>query len=107
MPGNIDHYQISKLIGEGAYGKVYKAKHIPTGKIVAIKVINTREDPRLLHLQLVMIARELQTLFKLSRQKHNQFTPILYDAFVNQEASTNSKKLNRIYLVMEHYDFDL
>lgn len=54
-----------------------------------------------------MLARELQILFKLSRQENNQFTVNLLDAFVNQEAEKDSKKLNKIYLVMEYYDFDL
>ena len=107
MPGNIDEYKIIKIMGTGAYGKVYKALHIPTNQIVALKSIKLEENPKLLHLQLVMLARELQTLFKLSRQENNQFTVGLLDAFVNHEAEENSKELSKIYLVMEFYEHDM
>lgn len=103
----IDQYKILKVIGSGAYGKVFKALHIPSNTIVALKSIKLHDDPKLLHLQLIMLARELQLLFKLSRQENNQFTVQLLDAFVNEEAIENSKSLSKVYLVMEFYDFDL
>lgn len=67
----IDQYKVVKIIGQGAYGKVYKAVHIPTNTTVALKSIKLQEEPQLLHLQLVMLAREMQILFKLSRQENN------------------------------------
>ncbi len=33
-------YQRLETIGKGAYGSVHKGKHIPTGNIVALKIIN-------------------------------------------------------------------
>lgn len=33
-------YHFSELIGKGSFGRVYKARHPPSGKLVAIKVIN-------------------------------------------------------------------
>ena len=33
------NYELIKKIGSGAYGKVYKARYKPDGKMVAIKVI--------------------------------------------------------------------
>ncbi|GAB0138452.1 hypothetical protein EsDP_00006687 [Epichloe bromicola] len=33
-------YQFSELIGKGSFGRVYEARHPPSGKLVAIKVIN-------------------------------------------------------------------
>lgn len=104
---SLDQYKILKIIGTGAYGKVYKALHIPSDTVVALKSIKLQEDQNLLQLQLIMLARELQILFKLSRQENNQFTVALLDAFVNQEAESNPKQLNKIYLVMEYYDFDM
>ena len=32
-------YQLLERVGSGTYGKVYKAHHVPTGKIVALKNI--------------------------------------------------------------------
>ncbi|KAF8637070.1 hypothetical protein AX17_003089 [Amanita inopinata Kibby_2008] len=39
-------YQRLETVGKGAYGSVHKGKHIPTGNIVALKIINldTPED---------------------------------------------------------------
>ena len=37
-----NEYQIVRIIGQGAYGKVYKAKDRKTGEIVAIKRISAR-----------------------------------------------------------------
>jgi len=38
-----DHgYQIKSLLGEGSFGTVMSAKHIATGQMVAIKLV---EDP--------------------------------------------------------------
>ena len=46
LPGNklrlhsqVEDYDILTQIGEGAYGLVYKARHRPTGKVVALKKI--------------------------------------------------------------------
>ena len=38
-PHVLDHYQIVKKIGKGAYGIVWKAVDIATGKHVALKKI--------------------------------------------------------------------
>ena len=107
MSTQIGQYKILKVIGSGAYGKVYKALHIPTETIVALKSIKLQAEEGMLQLQLVMLARELQILFKLSRQDNNQFTVSLLDAFTNQEAEEDSTKLTKMYLVMEFFDFDL
>ena len=40
----IGRYKIEGDLGKGAYGHVYKAKHMGTSKVYAIKVINARSD---------------------------------------------------------------
>ena len=35
----IGNYRIEKTIGEGTFGKVKLAKNIPTGELVAIKIL--------------------------------------------------------------------
>lgn len=57
--GNLEQYKIIKIIGQGAYGKVYKALHIPSNTIVALKSMKMEEDNNMLHQQLVMLSREL------------------------------------------------
>ena len=34
-----DKYHLLELLGEGSFGQVVKAQHIPTGKIYAIKLV--------------------------------------------------------------------
>lgn len=36
----IDQYQIDKLLGEGGFGKVYRAMHKKTKDVVAVKTID-------------------------------------------------------------------
>ena len=36
----IDNYHLMQEVGHGQYGKVYKAKHMQTGQVVAIKCIS-------------------------------------------------------------------
>src|SRR5262249_31003329 len=38
----VGDYRVLGLLGEGATGKVFKARHVPTGRLVAVKVI--RQD---------------------------------------------------------------
>jgi len=59
MTAQIGQYQILKVIGAGSYGKVYKALHIPTDTVVALKSIKLQGDESTEKLQLVMLAREL------------------------------------------------
>jgi serine/threonine protein kinase len=62
LPGIIGHpdYKVEKFLGEGAWGQVYKAEHLPTESTVAIKVIDPTElakrqmDDRELDLEEIM-----------------------------------------------------
>lgn len=38
-----ENYKLIKTIGKGNFAKVKSAKHIPTGKTVAIKIISKRK----------------------------------------------------------------
>ena len=37
-------FELMSLLGEGSYGSVYKGRHIRTGEIVAIKIVELVED---------------------------------------------------------------
>ncbi|ESO07309.1 hypothetical protein HELRODRAFT_185461 [Helobdella robusta] len=42
---SLDNYRKLEKIGEGTYGIVYKAKHLPTGNMVALKKVRLDSDP--------------------------------------------------------------
>jgi serine/threonine protein kinase len=74
----IRSYRILNIIGNGSYGTVYKAEHVPTKKLVALKDINisdlsTDETDRLIN--------------EISIQKCNTSDFIIkyYDSFVDNE----------------------
>lgn len=61
-------YLFKGRIGQGTFGNVYRATHLPTETEVAIKVINvidSTEDKLSRHL--LMISRELYILQKMTK----------------------------------------
>lgn len=40
---DIPRYQLSELIGKGSFGRVYKAKSLASGRLVAVKIIDIEE----------------------------------------------------------------
>lgn len=38
-------YQTLKILGQGAFGKVYLMRHLPTGREVCVKVVKHKEVP--------------------------------------------------------------
>ena len=72
------NYKIDSKIGEGTFGKVYKAQHIRTGRKVAIKHIfdNLNKSHRY-----IAIIREIQLMRKLQDQS-NCFTPKLLEVMI-------------------------
>ena len=68
-------YKVEKFLGQGAFGEVYMATHIETGKKVAIKKIIVNLAENKVHRHLLLIAREIYILKKLSSMRGNSFTP--------------------------------
>ncbi|KAJ3451287.1 protein kinase [Anaeramoeba flamelloides] len=62
--GNINDYLIGDIIGEGSYGKVHLATHVPTQELVAIKSIN-KSRFQLREKYTIQFFRELEILEKL------------------------------------------
>jgi len=91
-------------MGSGAFGTVYMAQHIQSGNTVAIKMmkINTKSM-----YNLKKVVKELSILRQLSAMQGNIFTTNLYDVIVAEEALEDIKKLKQVFLVMEHFDYDL
>ncbi len=45
IDSKISKYEIISLVGEGGFGRVYKARHPQVGHLVAIKVLTADQDP--------------------------------------------------------------
>ncbi|KAH3903469.1 aurora kinase SCDLUD_001109 [Saccharomycodes ludwigii] len=84
---SIQDFEIGKKLGKGKFGKVYCAKHIKSGFIVALKVMDKRE---LLNYNVTkQFRREVEIQSQL---KHENITQ-LYGYFYDQK---------RVYLILEY-----
>lgn len=45
LSGQSSNYVLSKCIGRGNFGDVYRAQQVSTNRLVAIKVVNLDESP--------------------------------------------------------------
>lgn len=97
-------YKLGRKLGDGTYGKVYKATLIKTDQKVAIKYINFKDDNKQ-HLR--SLCREVYVMNKLSLMKNNVFTTRLLDIFCIKDALHDYKKLKGIYLVMDYMPYSL
>ncbi|XP_021769439.1 CBL-interacting serine/threonine-protein kinase 25-like [Chenopodium quinoa] len=80
-------YELLKLLGEGNFGKVYKAKNITTDEIVAIKMINKDEVKK--HGMFEQVKKEISVMRLV---KHPNIVEL------KEVMATKTK----IYLVMEY-----
>lgn len=80
-------YETERLLGEGTFGRVYKARSLETGETVAIKVINKEQVNKLFMEK--QIKREISTM---SLVKHPNIVEL-------KEVMASK---TRIYLVLEH-----
>lgn len=83
-------YEVLGIVGEGAYGIVYKCKNKETGEFVAIKKFKESDD----EIVKKTMRRELKTLKILKNENCVQFQ----DAF---------KRKNNLFLVFEYVDRNL
>lgn len=94
------HVDLKSKLGKGAYGEVWIGDYTVfmgnkehSGKDLAIKIINLKEDK-----QLNLISDELDILDKLSKKKDaNKYIATMSDYFVTQ----NDKKEFVLYIAME------
>ncbi|KAJ7852904.1 mitogen activated protein kinase [Mycena olivaceomarginata] len=93
----LSRYEIREEIGKGAYGSVFRARHKPTGRPVAIKRLIPFGNPLLC----LRALRELK-LLNLFSQTHENILPILD---VLKPSSFDS--FTELYLVQELMQMDL
>jgi serine/threonine protein kinase len=88
MRQQIDQYQMESLIGEGSFGKVYKAFHKKTKDVVAVKIIDISES--------FLSADKVKEIYKeasiLQSLSHRNIIKI-HNAFVIRKS---------LYLIMEY-----
>lgn len=75
-------YSYKEIIGSGSYGTVYKAVHIPTNKLVAIKKLPIKRDDIPFNRNQAMIEREMNNWTKLTG--HKNITELL-DLFIDED----------------------
>jgi serine/threonine protein kinase len=78
-----------KQLGKGQYGRVFKAKYLPSNKIFAIKEIEIQKDNQN---QEIAISREIKTMNSMSNIKHPNIMEY-FGCFIEN---------NHYYLVLEY-----
>ena len=93
------------MIGEGAYGKVFKARCNKTLEKVAIKYIDleTAKEARF-----IVATREIKILSFLTKLSTNIFTLKLIDLYFPKETNVEDfDSIKGVYLVTEYVKCDL
>ena len=93
-------YRLLKVIGQGTYGKVFKATCEATGETVAVKFIDFRDHNQAL---LLAVCREIKINLFLARLKNNIFTAGLLDLYLPSDCSVNDpQSLHGLYMVSQY-----
>ena len=97
---SLEAFDIIELVGEGTYGTVYKATHIDSGNIVALKKVRTDNEKEGFPITAV---REIKILNLL---RHENVIDLLGIISTNICLDSNINKAE-VYLVFEYMDHDL
>ncbi|KAK9464939.1 kinase-like domain-containing protein [Lipomyces arxii] len=95
-----EYEELGKL-GEGTFGEVYKARHRPTGRLVALKKILMHNEKEGFP---ITALREIRILKMLS---HKNVIPLLEMAIERAVWDKNTKRRGQIYMVTPYMDHDL
>ncbi|KAG5517958.1 hypothetical protein PMAC_000413 [Pneumocystis sp. 'macacae'] len=90
---SVEKYERLNRIEEGSYGIVYRAKHIKTGEIVALKKLKLDKEKNGFPISSL---REIRTLFALQHPN-----------IVNIHEIVIGSSLSQIFIVMDFIDHDL
>ncbi|XP_078544797.1 nik-related protein kinase isoform X1 [Lissotriton helveticus] len=83
-------FELVEVVGNGTYGQVYKGRHVKTGQLAAIKVMNvTEEEEEEIKLEINM----------LKKYSHHRNIATYYGAFVKKSLADQDDQL---WLVMEY-----
>lgn len=94
-------YELKSVLGQGAYGVVFKAVKQATAQKVAIKFIAFKHNNVKL---LLSAARELRILSSFSKMTDNVYTIRMLDSFLPAGADTEDlESIKGVYIVMDYY----
>eukprot|EP00743_Colponemidia_sp_Colp-15_P001567 GILK01001712.1.p1 GENE.GILK01001712.1~~GILK01001712.1.p1 ORF type:complete len:845 (-),score=150.63 GILK01001712.1:357-2891(-) len=96
---SVEIFQKLEQIGEGTYGKVYKARNKVSNEIVALKKINMENEKEGFPITAI---REIKILKRLN---HPNVVKLL--EIVTSKATEYNKKRGSVYMVFEYMDHDL
>ncbi|XP_069388188.1 mitogen-activated protein kinase kinase kinase kinase 4 isoform X5 [Paralichthys olivaceus] len=83
-------FELVEVVGNGTYGQVYKGRHVKTGQLAAIKVMDvTEEEEEEIKLEINM----------LKSYSHHRNIATYYGAFIKKEPAGQDHQL---WLVMEY-----
>lgn len=74
-PNYIGVFELIEIVGNGTYGQVYKGRHIKTGQLAAIKILDVTED------EVEEIKLEIEILKNYS---HHRNIATYYGAFIDK-----------------------
>eukprot|EP00753_Platysulcus_tardus_P000371 PLAT10381.1.p1 GENE.PLAT10381.1~~PLAT10381.1.p1 ORF type:complete len:445 (+),score=131.21 PLAT10381.1:746-2080(+) len=92
-------YEILTVIGEGNYGRVFKAKHKKTGRLVALKKVKMEQEKQGFPITAIREIKLLQNM------KHRNIVQLLDIAM--SKASDYNKMKGNVYMVFEYAEHDL
>jgi cyclin-dependent kinase 12/13 len=98
---NVDMFERLEIIGEGTYGKVYKARDLITQQVVALKSVKLENEKDGFPITAV---REIKILRQLQHQNIVNMIEIVTD---KQDAMDYKRERGEFYLVFEYMDHDL
>ncbi|CAF0869134.1 unnamed protein product [Brachionus calyciflorus] len=98
---SVDMFEKLEIIGEGTYGKVFKARDIKTNELVALKSVKLENEKEGFPITAV---REIKILRQLQHPNIVNMIEIVTD---KQDALEFRKDRGEFYLVFEYMDHDL
>lgn len=98
---SVDMFERLEIIGEGTYGKVFKARDIKTKQLVALKSVKLENEKEGFPITAV---REIKILRQLQHPNIVNMIEIVTD---KQDALEFRKDRGEFYLVFEYMDHDL
>ena len=98
IKSDTETYQLGKVLGNGSYGKVYRALAKSTQKFVAVK------ESKIRHMETGIPATSLREISILNQLKHENIVGIR-ELIYESKRNTNSQPV--LYLIMELCDDNL